>query len=171
MVSPLTARRFNSFPHSEVDPYVNQIKDAKGTYYHPGAGLDGGFNYPLGYPDNNGKDGPQQNSSYTWDISVPGHSGDSPLVHLTQDITNVRKNYAKVNDSFTTYLMFQPPGGIWVPLQKVTWSWSVTANLPLNTTQWDMTAPTFICPTSAQSAASPPSWSLVTPYGIYMGIQ
>jgi hypothetical protein len=49
-------------------------------------------------------------------------------------------NYIGVDysDSFDMYLMYQPNGGKWVPLQKVSWHWDGAGSW--NGTNWVMTS-------------------------------
>lgn len=42
------------------------------------------------------------------------------------------------SDAFTTYVMYQPNGGVWVPLDKISWSWSET--ITWQPSHWNLTA-------------------------------
>ena len=147
--------------------------DGTTSYVAPGAVLDGGFPYPIGYPDDGtGKAGatPVQNG-YQWSVGVPGHSSDTPQQAFTPPLvggdtggTDWYKTTA--SDSFTTWLMYQPPSNgsnvVWVPLQSLGWSWNGTgtnsngvwsANGALNS------------PGSATDTNTPPQWNMTLPYG------
>ncbi|MGP0063561.1 MAG: hypothetical protein ACLQGP_08190 [Isosphaeraceae bacterium] len=39
-------------------------------------------------------------------------------------------NSLSVDDLYTTYLMYQPPGGVWIALQQLTWSFVGSATGP-----------------------------------------
>lgn len=72
---------------------------------------------------------------------------DSPGLPLT-----LAYNYATANDSFQMWLMFKPSGtnSIYVPLRKVNWSWSGSAERP-GTLNWTLV------PGSAGNTPNPPS--------------
>jgi len=48
---------------------------------------------------------------------------DTPCVWLRN-----RYNYVTVHDTFETYLMYKPDGGIWVTLRMMTWHWGGAAS-------------------------------------------
>ena len=49
----------------------------------------------------------------------------------------------KQADSFSTYLMYKPTGGVWIALKQIDWSWSETAT---------KSGGSWTAPTSAQPA-------------------
>ena len=66
-----------------------------------------------------------------------------------------------ISDKFTTWLMFKPSGGGWVPLENISWNWGGTATLnavPINGNYWSLTAPTNGVSTNSDSFAYP-TWS------------
>lgn len=66
---------------------------------------------------------------YKWDVSGLGANFDGPAVLFENYNTTSGSGYTQVitNQDFTTWLMYQPPGGVWVPLQSYTWNWSFTS--------------------------------------------
>lgn len=100
--------------------------DGTTTYVLPATGLDTYF--------------PYQNSAtqhypqgYSWSVGSPGHSGDSPNVLFSIGAADNGGNLwynAFASDTFTTWLMYMPPiptgagPSVWVPLQRVDWSWT-----------------------------------------------
>jgi hypothetical protein len=75
------------------------------------------------WSDTNGLDG-----AYPYSSNVA--TEDSPGVSIDQGGANcwVAKNLTSTAD-FDMWLEFQPPGGHWVPLRKVNWSWGGGATL------------------------------------------
>lgn len=114
-------------------------------------GLDGSFQY--GSP---------------WNVAATGNDVDSPTDRIgATGLTPTNTNgYTELsdNDAFTTYVMYQPTGGIWVPLQKFSWAWGQT--LTWQNSRWNLTAsnpatlgsaPTYTTvPTS-----DPPQWTVI----------
>lgn len=96
----------------------------------------------------------KSNDGVTWqklqgsglDTAYPYQDGattsDSPLTTMSSDFMEWRCNH-----SFQMWLLFQPSaGGIYVPLRKVTWSWTGTAIR--NGSTWNLTSSTAIANTS-----------------------
>ncbi len=102
-----------------------------------------------------------------------GYSCDSPSVPLS----NPPDNQVSANESFSTFLMYQPnppnnTGGIWVPLWRVDWTWVATATYTSPAQGWqflggglsagsggDPPTATFLANTSAGGGSQYPSWS------------
>jgi hypothetical protein len=62
---------------------------------------------------------------YVWPASSQSISrSDSPSEGL-----NFFNDHYSVNDTCELYLMYCPPGGIWVTLQRLDWSWNGYASL------------------------------------------
>ncbi len=99
-----------------------------------------------------------------------GNDVDSPALSVgaagsPQPNTN-SYTQRSASDAFTTYVMYQPSGGVWVPLEKISWMWSVTLDWQPQTSQFNLTAsyprtagqagtPTHV-PTS-----DPPQWTVI----------
>jgi hypothetical protein len=83
-------------------------------------------------------------------------SNDSPGISLS----GLRLLIA--SESFDDYLMYQPDGGIWVPLMKVSWRWGGTVEGDGNhfTPVGDLDSPPF---TQAVIANSEPEWTSFIP--------
>jgi hypothetical protein len=58
----------------------------------------------------------------TYPYDSASSTEDSPGSILESDQTT-----QNVSDSFQMWLMFRPPGGIWIPLRVVSWGWSASA--------------------------------------------
>jgi hypothetical protein len=70
------------------------------------------------------------------------------------------------SDSFTTWLMYQPSGGVWVPLKSYSWNWSFTSQWSKSHNQWNLwranPAPTSGDPGYTGAVTSTfPQWGLV----------
>ncbi len=144
------ARHDPPYNPQSVDRYVNQ------GLYGVGA-LDSGFPYSYG-------------ASVQWEAKNGRGSGyDSPFhVINPRDVDNGGTNWtaATAEDSFTTWVMYQPPSNgngatKWVPLASHDWGWSGTAE---NLAPWALTArsqnsggytPTDTHPTWLARAGSP----------------
>jgi len=147
--------------------YYAKIPDGNGGWTLPSQGLDGAFPYQYGYQANpDGSPGAAvSGSSYTWNVSGTGISGDMPTAPysppaVSGDVGGTNWYTATMKDSFTTWLMYQPPGGVWVPLQKLTWSTNTTVS---NTSgPWAVSSgSTVTTPSSGTSANDPPTWTSV----------
>jgi hypothetical protein len=58
----------------------------------------------------------------TFPLGLPGVTSDNP----TEELASVNRTVAR-SDAFSMFLLFQPWGGIAVPLRRIDWSWSGTA--------------------------------------------
>jgi hypothetical protein len=94
-----------------------------------------------------------------------GNDADSPnqLLYYTTGLTEFNDS-----DAFTTYVMYQPSGGVWVPLEKISWMWSVTLDWQTQTQQFDLTASYPHTKGQAGTPAhvptsDPPQWTVVHP--------
>ena len=106
-----------------------------------------------------------------WTVSQSGASADAhsqPYTNVALDRNNTWTDSVAGSNSYHTWLMYQPPGGVWVPLQDITWNWGGTASLVNKVWQFPPTTSgaTFSSPTSpdANTGAGnltdiPPSWS------------
>jgi hypothetical protein len=77
---------------------------------------------------------------------------DSPQSRNLAD--KIAVNYS---DTFDMWLMYQPNGGKWVPLQKVTWHWDGVGNW--NGTNWVMTSHTDPGNPSGSDTTVHPTWT------------
>jgi hypothetical protein len=104
-------------------------------------GLDGSFPYPL-------------DADAT---SVNLKTSDSPGVFLPQTATAASTDYGAI-----MWLMFQPSGTsgnpIWVPLRKVSWSWSASATKSGST--WSITSHNDPHNLSASETSDFPQWTV-----------
>lgn len=98
-------------------------------------GLDGSFPYPSA-SSNSANDSPR-----------------SPL-----DNTLLKKS---ADDSFEMWLLFKPSGAtsIWVPLRKVSWSWSGVATR--NGNIWDLSSPSNSVNPASVDSTTHPEWTRV----------
>ncbi len=98
-----------------------------------------------------------------WTLPNPGTQSDRPAFGVAGVNSPQYQgwNTATGNYSFVTWMMYQPTGGIWVPLQSYTWNWSCTVKW-LNS-QWTITASSPTAPAQPTSTVTttPPTWSLV----------
>jgi len=137
--------------------------DGTTTYVLPTTGLDTHFPYPASsttlYPN-----------GYIWDVSGAGQSGDQPGAGFATPASDNGGNnwYAAFDsDTFTTWLMYRPSsGGVWVPLQRVDWSW--TGNVVKNAATGMWNSATNSNPPVTGSSSSPgipvdtpPQWNTV----------
>ncbi len=106
------------------------------------AGLDGGFIY-----------------GNTWSPPAAGSDVDRPAVGINGLPSGTTKVTA--SEAFTTWVMYKPDGGVWVPLSNYNWNWSETfqfANASWSLTQASPTTP----PTYASSPTdTPPTWTII----------
>ncbi len=72
-----------------------------------------------------------------WNVMATGSDADSPNQPLffKTGLTEI-----SASDAFTTYVMYQPSGGVWVPLDKISWSWGATLKWQPQTSQFTLTA-------------------------------
>lgn len=172
------AKLDRSFANTKPDLYSKlSVLDSKGTSNMVKAptGLDVGFPYPFGFIQNADGSFTANNNNYTWQVANKGFASDKPFQSYTLSVQDGPGTYwysSVANDSFTTYVMYQPPssGGqptINVPLQSLTWSWGATASL--NNSVWSvLQGPQW---TSAQPSNTDayPSWTQEIPFGFTMG--
>ena len=102
--------------------YYDKIPDGKGGWMLPSNGLDTNFPYPFVTGGN---------SDGSWPVSSAVTSGDMPTAPynppaVSGDAGGTNWYTATTQDSFTTWLMYQPAGGVWVPLQQLVWSTNIT---------------------------------------------
>ena len=62
--------------------------------------------------------------NYSWAAGSAGTENDSPAIQVGPG--NKIGDTTTANDTLQAWLMYQPTGGIWVPLQKYTYTWTVT---------------------------------------------
>ena len=105
---------------------------------------------------------------YTWNVSDTGANFDGPALLFKNYNSGGYAGWTQVSDSntFTTWVMYQPPGGVWVPLQSYNWDWSFTSQWSNSQNQWNLfrarPSPTSGDPGySGADAPNPPQWSLV----------
>ncbi len=114
-----------------IDTYRGWTNSANASFHQSNVGggqnLDDGAGFltvgrqlDLPYPPNGGPNswplGPNSNPTMAAWHDPP--SMDVPLNAL----------YMKVSETYYTYLMYQPAGGVWVALAELTWSLNQTAN-------------------------------------------
>jgi len=92
-------------------------------------------------------------STYGVDDVPPAASNDSPSVVLDNSYSEITANM-----SFSTYLMFQPQYGSWVPVSVVNWSWAGDAVNNNGTWTLKTGTPAGSLPLSGSSTGFP-SWS------------
>ena len=138
------------------------------TYVLPTTGLDTYFPYQASstqlYPQ-----------GYIWDVSGAGQSGDQPGAGFATPASDNGGNnwYAAFDsDTFTTWLMYMPPSSttgsgmtIWVPLQRVDWSWTGNVVKDAATGIWNPATNGSAVTGSSSSPGipvdTPPQWNTV----------
>ncbi len=143
-----------------VSTYSLKILNAQGTWIAPGTGLDGSFPYAFGFTtDANGNlTGIASDSS--WQASGTGASGDNPKgQETTSDVDNggIMWTSSSISDSFTTWLMYKPDGGVWIPVKSATWK--ASGNASGGPSNWSATG-NYTAP-SPMDAKDPPQWNVV----------
>jgi hypothetical protein len=102
---------------------------------------------------------------YTWNVSGTGANADSPEVLFENYNSGGYAGWNKVltNQVFTTWVMYQPPGGVWVPVQSYGWTWSFTSTWSSTNDVWKefRASPTSDPGYTGTSTPAPPQWSLV----------
>ena len=175
-----SATRTTVSPYPTI--YQDVVKNASGKYVLPPApALDGGLPFPYGYKlDAQGiMDLSANTGSSTWNVSQSGYSADEPYTPIfpaALDTGGNRWTTDVFSSSFDTYVMYQPPGGIWVPLQKLSWTYSLTAgpsaagNIPdpYDHTLWGTSNSSFSGGTAANTD-TPPSWVSVETPPLFFG--
>ena len=83
-------------------------------------GLDGSFDY-----------------GSRWNVTATGNGVDDPNqpLYYKTGLTEI-----SASDAFTTYVMYQPNSGVWVPLEKISWTWGATLDWQPQTSQFSLTA-------------------------------
>jgi hypothetical protein len=76
---------------------------------------------------------------------------DSPSAQAVTDIVSL-----SIADSFENYLEYNPGGGQWVPLSKVTWNWSGAGSF--SGTNWSLTSSSNPTP-SVSDTQDYPRWT------------
>ncbi len=146
------------------EPHINA--DGTTSYVLPTTGLDTYFPYPASstaaYPQ-----------GYTWDVSAAGQSGDQPGVGFTIPASDNGGNdwySAFDSNTFTTWLMYKPSSGrtgspVWVPLQRVDWSWTGNVVKDAATGMWNPArngnAVTGSSSNTGIPVDAPPQWNTV----------
>ncbi len=143
-----------------VSTYSLKILNAQGIWIAPGTGLDGSFPYAIGFTtDANGNlTGIASDSS--WQASGTGASGDNPKgQETTSDVDNggIMWTSSSISDSFTTWLMYKPDGGVWIPVKSATWK--ASGNASGGPSNWSATG-NYTAP-SPTDAKDPPQWNVV----------
>ncbi len=114
-------------------------------------GLDGSFDY-----------------GSRWNVTAMGNDVDSPLVILGRAGVSQQNpqsyDQSSASDALTTYIMYRPSGGVWVPLQKFSWTWSMT--IKWDGSQWNLMAsyPKTVGsapPYTPTATPDPPQWTVV----------
>ncbi len=161
--------------------FIDVVKNASGNYIaQPTPALDSGFPFPFGYNlDTRGIIVLSNTGSSIWDVSKNGYSGDEPTTPVFPTGNyNGGNNWTQsvFSSAFDTYIMYKPPSGIWVPLQKLSWSYSLTAGPtaggpivdPYDNQRWNVSNPVFSGGTPSNTD-TPPSWSSVAVRPLYFG--
>ena len=148
------------------EPQTNA--DGTTSYVLPTTGLDTYFPYQASstqfYP-----------KGYIWDVSGTGQSGDQPGAGFATPASDNGGNnwYAAFDsDTFTTWLMYMPPSSttgsgmtIWVPLQRVDWSWTGNVVKDATTGIWNPATNGSAVTGSSSSPGipvdTPPQWNTV----------
>ncbi len=75
-----------------------------------------------------------------WDVSGLGAGSDSPALLYQNLNSGGYAGWTQVSDTdtFKTWVMYQPPGGVWVPLQSYDWTWSFTSQWDKSVSQWNL---------------------------------
>jgi len=171
---PPPVKGFHTTPYSSAYKSLEVIgaNDVVSYVINPTA-LDGAFPYPFGY---NGITGQSVSTGYIWQVGNLGYSGDQPKQPYALNVNDGGGNqwYNSVaNDSFTSWMMYQPPGNnsIWVPLQNLTWNWGGVANLQngKSGSYWSVTQTPLLFSSAATNTSTYPSWTQTLPVGF--GIQ
>ncbi len=122
------------------------------------------------FPNNNqqGLDNSFPYQGDQWDVSGLGAGADSPVLYYENYNSGGYTGWSQVSDTdtFTTWLMYKPPGGVWVPLQSYDWTWSFTSQWSKSQNQWNLfrarPSPTSGDPGYTGAVTSTfPQWSLV----------
>ncbi len=101
--------------------------------------------------------------NYSWAAGSAGTENDSPAIQVGPG--NKIGDTMTANDTLQAWLMYQPTGGIWVPLQKYTYTWAVTLTWVTPGT-WSVSgqnpAPPNPGPTYTPTVTNiPPQWTTI----------
>ena len=158
--------------------WIDVVKNANGKFVASQTpALDTGLPFPFGYKlGANGVMNTVTNTgSSAFSVSQSGYSGDAPDLSM---FPGGGINWTNVffSSTYNTYVMYQPPGGVWVPLQMITWSYALTAKPtpggpytnPADQSQWAVFTPTFSggIPSNTNT---PPTWGAVEASPLYFG--
>jgi hypothetical protein len=93
-------------------------------------------------------------TQYPYPELSTGVTADSPGEHMTSDLLQ-----DTADDSFEMWLMFKPTGtgSIWVPLRKVSWSWSGAASRSGST--WTLNSSSHSTNPSDADSTTHPTWT------------
>lgn len=102
-------------------------------------------------------------ANYTWSPPALGTNYDSPAI--TVPAGKAVGDVVTASDGLQAWLMYQPPGGVWVPLQKYSYSWALTLTWGSDGT-WAMSGQNPPPPGAGPSytgtdTSDPPQWSVV----------
>ncbi len=140
--------------------YSIKIQNAQGAWVTPGTGLDKGFPYPIGFTTDANGNWTGQASDSSWSVSGIGASGDYPKGQETvPDVDSGGSQWtsSSISYSFTTWLMYKPNGGVWIPIQSATWS--VSGNASGGPSNWSATG-SYTAP-SPSNTTNFPQWITV----------
>lgn len=101
--------------------------------------------------------------NYTWSPPATGANSDSPAIIVPAG--KVAGDTVTVSDSLQTWLMYQPPGGVWIPLRQYSYNWALTLTWSADGT-WAMSGQNPAPPGSGPNYMStltdtPPQWGMV----------
>lgn len=164
----IARRAINGKPSNYYNAINQPNPDGSPNWVLPGRGLDTHFPYQVGAgTDTNGnttlttiQDG------YVWDASTTGASGDTPKQpYEADDLDGGGTDWyeSSAADSFSTWVMYRYPGGVWVPLQKLDWSWSGIEEKDVYG-HWSPSG-SASAPASATDSSDPPQWNSVVTGG------
>ena len=139
-------------------------------------GLDGDFPYPYGAYKNTDGTFTNDLGNYGWLAYNDGYSGDmpqQPYRNSDQDGGGNAWNASSASDSFDTWVMYRPAsvggqGTIYVPLQKLSWSWGATASLD-QYNLWGVNQPQVFVSGPPANTDIYPAWGLKIPLGPNVG--
>jgi len=105
---------------------------------------------------------------YSWAVSGLGAGFDGPALLFENYNSGGYAGWSQVSDSdsYTTWVMYQPPGGVWVPLKSYDWSWYFVSKWDNSLNQWTLFRANPPYATSdpgykGTDTPNPPQWNLV----------
>lgn len=139
-------------------------------------GLDGDFPYPYGTDKNTDGTFTYVAGNYSWLAYSDGYSGDypeQPYRNKDQDGGGDAWNASSASDSFDTWVMYRPAsvggqGTIYVPLQKLSWSWGGMASLD-HDNLWSVSQSQPFISGPAANTDMYPVWDVKIPFGPNIG--